>query len=89
MNLYQGWNMTSELSPLGSVPFGWRLVKIKDISIKVGSGATPRGGGEVYLPYQERFALIRSQNVFDRYFDDEGLAFITEEHALELQGASG
>lgn len=71
-------------SPLGPVPQGWKLVSLKDISTKIGSGATPKGGDSVYLSERRHFALIRSQNVFDRYFQPEGLAFITDIHAQEL-----
>lgn len=79
--------MRSKTSPLGSIPTGWRLVSLKDIASKIGSGATPRGGKEVYLNERENFALIRSQNVFDRYFSSEGLAFISDEQAEQLSQA--
>jgi type I restriction enzyme S subunit len=62
-------------------------VRLKDITTKVGSGATPKGGQSVYLADRERFALIRSQNVFDRYFSSDGLAYISDQHAAELAGA--
>ncbi|MBI4660537.1 MAG: hypothetical protein HY735_17005 [Verrucomicrobia bacterium] len=74
-------------SPLGKVPAGWSLVHLEEVASKVKSGATPRGGESSYLPSRERFALIRSQNVFDRRFDETGLAFITDEQAAELAGA--
>ncbi len=60
------------------------MLKLKDVTSKIGSGATPRGGESVYLPVRQNYALIRSQNVFDHYFDSTGLAFISEEHAAEL-----
>lgn len=72
-------------SPLGPLPSKWRLVRLRGITTKIGSGATPRGGEDVYLPVREHVALIRSQNVFDRRFDSDGLAFITDRHAAELQ----
>ena len=75
-------------SPLGSVPSGWKLAKLKDITTKIGTGATPRGGDKVYLSTRKNFALIRSQHVFDRYFNTEGLAFISDEHAAELHKVS-
>ena len=71
-------------SPLGLVPSGWRSARLKEITTKIGSGATPRGGESVYLPSRERFALVRSQNVFDHFFSTAGLAFISEEQAEEL-----
>jgi type I restriction enzyme, S subunit len=75
--------MASE-SPLKH-PEEWPVVRLADITVKIGSGATPRGGAENYLPERTGFALIRSQNVFDRYFDYSGLAFISDTQANELQ----
>ncbi len=74
-------------SPLGRLPNGWTSARLKDITTKLGSGATPKGGENNYLRARERFALIRSQNVFDRRFDAAGLAFISDEQAGELRGA--
>ena len=62
----------------------WREVTLGDVCSKIGSGATPRGGRDVYLrdgPY----TLIRSQNVYNDGFHRDGLAFIGEHHADELQ----
>ncbi len=69
-------------------PEEWPVVRLANITLKVGSGATPRGGSENYLPERVNFALIRSQNVFDRYFDCAGLAFISDEQAQGLQNVS-
>lgn len=69
-------------------PPEWRLVRLGDITCKIGSGSTPRGGGTSYLPARARAALVRSQNVFDRYFDSEGLAFISDDQARLLEGVS-
>ena len=71
-----------------SHPREWRVVRLGDIALKIGSGATPAGGEESYLPKRSRFALVRSQNVFDRRFDAEGLAFISNEQADRLQGVN-
>jgi len=62
------------------------VVSLAEVTTKIGSGATPRGGSEVYLPNRARFAFIRSQNVFDRRFDTDGLAFISDEQADGLRG---
>jgi type I restriction enzyme, S subunit len=75
----------SNISPLGTFPSSWQLVKLKEVTIKIGSGATPKGGQKVYLPTRKNFALIRSQHVFDRYFDSDGLAYISDKHAAELE----
>jgi hypothetical protein len=66
-------------------PDEWPVVRLADITLKIGSGATPRGGSENYLPERVSFALIRSQNVFDRHFDCAGLAFISDEQVQGLQ----
>ena len=55
-------------------------MKLSDCCIKIGSGATPRGGKESYLE-NGPFSLIRSQNVHNNFFLRTGLAFISEEQA--------
>src|ERR1700722_15212001 len=71
-------------SPLVYPP-EWSTVRLGDIALKIGSGATPRGGEESYLPKRSTFALVRSQNVFDRRFDTTGLVYISEEQAERLK----
>jgi type I restriction enzyme S subunit len=56
--------------------------RLDDITTKIGSGATPRGGEKVYR--SSGIALIRSQNVYNDGFHSDGLAFIGDEHAAEL-----
>ena len=55
-----------------------------DVCTKIGSGATPRGGKETYV-LDGPYALIRSQNVHNTGFSDDGLAFISQEQAEALQ----
>ena len=67
----------------GMVGDGWGALRLGDVCTKIGSGATPRGGQEVYLktgPY----ALIRSQNVHNNRFNYDGLAFINQQQATAL-----
>jgi type I restriction enzyme, S subunit len=64
-----------EASPIGLIPQGWKVSKLKDLTSKIGSGATPRGGSEVYV--NEGPALIRSQNVHDHDFQWTGLVRLT------------
>lgn len=64
----------------------WKTYKLKDVCTKIGSGATPRGGKESYLP--EGISLIRSQNVLDFEFATDGLAFISDEQARQLSNVS-
>ena len=63
---------------------GRQKVTLGEICAKIGSGATPRGGKDVYLD-EGTYALIRSQNVYNDGFHRDGLAFIGEGHANELQ----
>ena len=72
-----------EDSELGPIPFGWTVSKLEDLTSKIGSGATPRGGSEVYV--DEGPALIRSQNVYDHAFHWAGLARLTDKSANELK----
>jgi len=60
----------------------WPIVKLVDICDKSGSGATPRGGKEAYCDHG--ISLIRSQNVLDFAFSNDGLAFINDEQARKL-----
>ena len=59
-------------------------MKLEEVCAKIGSGATPRGGRDVYLQ-DGPYSLIRSQNVYNDGFRRDGLAFIGEHHAEELQ----
>ena len=58
------------------------LKRMKDICVKIGSGATPRGGKEAYS--DAGVSLIRSQNVLDFSFSFNGLAHINDEQAKKL-----
>ena len=61
----------------------WKEYKLKDLTSKIGSGATPRGGSNSY--FEEGISLIRSQNVLDFKFSKSGLAFIDDVQANELR----
>lgn len=56
---------------------GWEVKKLGDLTTKVGSGSTPRGGSKVYQDYGNIF--IRSQNVLMNKLDLEDVAFISDE----------
>lgn len=55
-------------------------VRLGEVTTKIGSGATPRGGGAVYTT--GGVAFIRSQNVYDFHFENHGLAHVDERAAL-------
>ena len=65
---------------------GWRTVKLRDVTTKIGSGATPKGGYESY--HSSGVPLIRSLNVYDGRFRRDKLAFLDDEQAAKLNGAS-
>ena len=62
---------------IGMVPEHWDVKKIKYLTNKIGSGKTPKGGSDVYI--DEGVLFIRSQNVYDGYFDLSSVAFISHE----------
>ena len=61
-------------------------IKLKDCCLKIGSGATPKGGASVYI--DEGVSLIRSQNVYNLNFSYSGLAHINDEAAEKLKGVT-
>lgn len=68
------------------LPLGWKLEPFGNLTTKIGSGATPRGGAAAYQA--EGITLIRSQNVYDYRFEDDGLAFINDEQAESLSNVT-
>ena len=63
-------------------PMGWEIFPLKELTSKIGSGATPKGGNASYK--EQGISLIRSMNVYNGYFDYEGLAHIDEKQASLL-----
>lgn len=61
---------------------GWVADKLQKLTTKIGSGATPRGGGESYKT--EGISLIRSLNVHDLEFRYPKLAFLDDAQAADL-----
>jgi restriction endonuclease S subunit len=62
------------------------LFSLKNLSTKIGSGATPRGGEEVYI--ETGVNLIRSQNVHDSNFVMRGLVAIEDSAAKALENVT-
>ena len=58
------------------------VFKLKDISQKIGSGVTPRGGDSNYI--DKGVAFIRSMNVYNNTFKKENLVYIDESLAKQL-----
>lgn len=61
---------------------GWVARKLREVTTKIGSGATPLGGEEAYK--LEGISLFRSLNVYDDGFRRTKLAYIDEQQAGEL-----
>ncbi|MCX7550275.1 restriction endonuclease subunit S [Xanthomarina sp. F2636L] len=64
----------------------WKTYKLSEVTTKIGSGATPRGGKEAYK--DSGVSLIRSQNVLDYKFSTDGLAFIDDKQASKLNNVA-
>jgi type I restriction enzyme S subunit len=79
--IYREWFV--EGIDIENLPEGWRVEKIKNICVKIGSGSTPTGGKESYS--KSGISLIRSTNVLDYNFTFEDLAFISDEQAEKLK----
>ena len=78
----RGLNSSTEMKKTGlewidMIPEYWNVKKIKYLTSKIGSGKTPKGGSDVYI--DEGILFIRSQNVYDGYFDLSSAVFISHE----------
>jgi type I restriction enzyme S subunit len=69
-----------------SNPKGWDVVKLKDISTKIHSGNTPKGGSEVYV--ETGITFFRSQNVWKKRLVYEDIAFIDQETHSKMMKSS-
>jgi type I restriction enzyme, S subunit len=67
---------------IDGLPEGWERKSLGQLTSKIGSGATPRGGESSYQTAGT--SLFRSQNIYDYRFDSAGLAFIDEQQAKAL-----
>ncbi len=63
-------------------PRKWEIKRLKDVTTKIGSGATPTGGQKAY--HDEGISLIRSMNIYDNDFAYKDLAHIDAEQAEAL-----
>jgi type I restriction enzyme S subunit len=64
----------------------WTPVSLGNLASKIGSGATPRGGEQVYK--SSGVPLIRSMNVYIEGFRADGLAYLDDDQAEALRGAT-
>jgi len=68
---------------LYELPDGWEWYKLVNLTTKIGSGATPKGGEKAYK--ESGISLIRSLNVHDCRFKFKRLAFIDDDQAYALK----
>ena len=60
----------------------WEQRKLGDITSKIGSGKTPRGGNSVYT--QNGIPLLRSQNIYNDRVNIEDIVYITDSIDKEM-----
>lgn len=65
---------------------GWNVSDLEQLTIKIGSGATPKGGKEAYQT--DGISLIRSMNVHNGKFEYKELAHISDEQAARLENVA-
>jgi type I restriction enzyme S subunit len=82
----QGVFDPSTRSGQGSKGDDWEEKKLIEITDKIGSGATPRGGNDSYKTVG--ISLVRSMNVHDFEFKPKNLAFIDEKQAKDLNNVT-
>lgn len=71
---------------LGRIPVGWSADKLNSHVSKVGSGVTPKGGSDSYLP--SGVPLIRSQNVLVGTLSLDDVAFISEAQHEKMRNSA-
>lgn len=67
-------------------PMGWEVKKLKDMSTKILSGNTPKGGSQVYV--EEGIAFFRSQNVWKNKLVLDDIAYIDQETHKSMSKSS-
>lgn len=71
---------------IGEIPSEWSVISLRHYLSRVGSGSTPRGGGDVY--FDSGIPFLRSQNIhFDGLHLDD-VVFISEEIHLNMSNTT-
>lgn len=65
---------------------GWEVKRLKEISTKIHSGNTPKGGSNVYV--KEGITFFRSQNVWKNNLVYDDIAFIDNKTHLSMMKSS-
>ena len=67
-------------------PMKWPVKKLKELSVQINSGNTPKGGSEVYV--EKGITFFRSQNVWKDRLEMDDIAYIDEETHLSMKRSS-
>jgi type I restriction enzyme S subunit len=67
-------------------PKKWPVKKLKDLSVQINSGNTPKGGSENYV--KEGIAFFRSQNVWKNRLEMEDIAYIDAKTHANMKRSS-
>lgn len=67
-------------------PKGWPVKKLKELSIQINSGNTPKGGAENYV--EEGITFFRSQNVWKDRLEMDDIAYIDAETHASMKKSS-
>ena len=67
-----------------SIPKAWIWIRLEEITQKIGSGSTPRGGKSVYQ--QKGIPFLRSQNVWNEGLSLDNVARISKEIHSQMSG---
>lgn len=69
-----------------SNPKGWKVKPLKELSLKIASGSTPKGGSKVYV--DKGITFFRSQNVWKNDIRLDDVAYIDEKTHNSLKKSS-
>lgn len=67
-------------------PMQWPVKKLKDLSVQINSGNTPKGGSENYV--EEGITFFRSQNVWKDRLEMDDIAYIDAETHASMKRSS-
>ncbi len=71
---------------VGWIPEEWEMQHLRECSVKIGSGVTPRGGDSAYTDSGVPF--LRSQNVLSGEYSSNGLKYIPAETHKKMKGSA-
>ncbi|MFP2515366.1 restriction endonuclease subunit S [Buttiauxella agrestis] len=66
------------------LPSGWDVIRLGDLTTKIGSGSTPRGGQNSYV--SSGIPFLRSQNIWNDELKLDDVVFISSEVHSQMEG---